>query len=315
VVGYLSLVSKDGDFDYLERIILGQVAPVLALEFAREKERSEVESRYQLEAFMDILQGNYQQPEEMLARARLLGFDLAIPQAVAIFETLPTEPDHPPGALRAQWSKRIRDELLRAWPTAWILSESRRVTALLPLPDLDNNSSNTENTVLTRLERVHTRLQQSQGSRASLPVYSGGVGRTAKNLQDIPRSFREAQQALEIGRRLFGENKLHSFAQLGIYRLLFHLDGHSELAEFYQETLGPLLNADTRGDGTLIETLEGFFRCNGNLSETARTMHLHRNSLLYRLGRIEEILGRSLEDAELRLSLQIALKIRHLLKE
>ena len=314
VVGYLSLVGKDSDFDYLERIILGQVVPILALEFAREKERSEVESRYQLEAFMDVLQGNYQQPEEMLARARLLGYDLATAQVVAIFEVLPAAPEHPPGAPPAQWSKRIRDELLRAWPGAWVLSESRRVTALLPLPLSENSSSiESENSILTRLERVHTRLQQSQGSNTNLPVYSGGLGRMAKNLQDISRSFREAQQALEIGRRLFGENKLHSFAQLGIYRLLFHLDGQSELTEFYQETLGPLLKADTRGDGSLIETLECYFRCNGNLSETARAMHFHRNSLLYRLGRIEEILGRSLEDAEFRLSLQIALKIRHLL--
>jgi purine catabolism regulator len=201
--------------------------------------------------------------------------------------------------------------MLRAWPTAWVLSEPRRVTALLPLTLADN--TNNENTILTRLERVQTRLQQ--GGSNHLPTYSVGLGRIAKNLQAIPQSYREAQQALEIGHRLFGENKLHSFAHLGIYRLLFHLDGHPELTAFYQETLGPLLNADTRGDGTLIETLESFFRCNGNLSETARTMHLHRNSLLYRLGRIEEILGRSLEDAELRLSLQVALKIRHLLKE
>src|SRR5207248_8977120 len=97
VVGYLSLVGNDSDFDYLERIVLGQVAPILALEFAREKERSEVESRYQLEAFMYVMQGNYQQPEEMLARARLLGSDLATPQVVAILETPPTEPDHPSG--------------------------------------------------------------------------------------------------------------------------------------------------------------------------------------------------------------------------
>ena len=136
----------------------------------------------------------------------------------------------------------------------------------------------------------------------------------AKNLQSIPQSFREAQQALEIGRRLFGEDKLHSFARLGVYRLLFYLDGQSELTDFYQETLGPLLHQDARNEGALIETLEGFFRCNGNLSETARTMHLHRNSLLYRLGRIEELLGHSLEDPELRLSLQIALKIHHVRK-
>lgn len=315
VVGYLSLIGKDGDFDYMERIILGQVAPILAMEFAREKERSEVESRYQLEAFMDVLQGNYQQPEEMLARARLLGYNLTTPQVVAIFEISPTETEYFPGSAQSQWSRRLRDEILRAWPTSWVLTEPRRVTALLSLMGGEqyNGPIEDENAILTRLERVHVRLQQSKGINSNLPVYSGGLGRITKDLPGIPQSFREAQQALEIGRRLYGENKLHLFTRLGVYRLLFHLDGQNELTEFYQETLGPLLPAANRGDTTLIETLEGFFHCNGNLSETARSMHLHRNSLLYRLGRIEEILGRSLEDSELRLSLQIALKIHHLL--
>ncbi len=317
VVGYLSLAGKDGDFDYMERIILGQVAPILAMEFAREKERSEVESRYQLEAFMDVLQGNYSQPEEMLARARLLGYNLTSPQIVAIFEIAVSEPVYVSGSPKSQWSRRLRDELLRVWPTGWILTEPRRVTVLLPLAETepDNGKVGEENEVFTWLERVHTRILQSKGNNSALPVYSGGVGRIARDLVSIPQSFREAQQALEIGRRLFGENQLHLFAQMGVYRLLFLLDGQDELLEFYQETLGPLLPTANRGDSTLLETLEGFFRCNGNLSETARAMHLHRNSLLYRLGRIEENLGRSLEDSELRLSLQIALKIHHLLHE
>ena len=314
IVGYLSLIGDDNDFDYLERIILGQVAPILALEFAREKERSEVESRYQLEAFMDVLQGNYQQPDEMLARARLLGYDLTTPQIVALFETLSNGTDDTSGGFQAQWSRRVREELLRTWPTGWILAETSKVTAILPLNQSEIESTEPDTLLLARLERVHTRLQQNQGFNVSLPAYSIGLGRTAYTLATIPESLRQAQQALEIGRRLFGENKLHSFAHLGIYRLLFHLNGQNELNEFYTETLGPLLQADTRADSTLIETLEGFFRCNGNLSETARVMHLHRNSLLYRLGRIEEILGRSLDDSELRLSLQIALKIHHLLK-
>ncbi len=316
VVGYLSLIGSDGDFDYLERITLGQVVPILALEFAREKERSAVESRYQQEAFMDVLQGSYQQPDEMLARARLLGYDLTTSQVVAIFEMYPNEPEHPIGSPQAQWGRRIRNELLLAWPASWVLPESRRVIAILPLTASDNKNSNNnrdaDNTILTRLERVQTRLQQSNNN--GLPPYGIGLGRVATHLQGIPQSYREAQQALEIGQRLFGENKLHSFTHLGVYRLLFHLVGQSELNDFYQETLGPLLNADTRGDNTLIDTLEGYFRCNGNLSETARAMHLHRNSLLYRLGKIEEALGQSLDDSELRLSLQIALKIRHLLQ-
>ena len=138
IVGYLSLIGKDGDFDYLERIILGQVAPILAIEFARERERSEVESRYQTEAFMDVVQGSYQQAEEMLARARLLGYDLTSPQAVVMFELSPNEQDYPASSLKAQWIKRLRDELLRAWPGCWMLSEARRVTALLPVENGDN---------------------------------------------------------------------------------------------------------------------------------------------------------------------------------
>jgi len=266
-----------------------------------------------VEAFTDVLQGHYQQPEEMLARARILGYDLVPLQVVVIFEVSPTESDYQNGSSPAQWSKRVRDELLRDWPTCWILSEARRIIALLPVQDVEGalqDEHECENNLFSRLERMHARVIPARSF--GFPLYSCGIGRIAKNLQGIPQSFREAQQALEIGRRLFGEGKLHSFVHLGVYRLLFHLDGQDELDDFYQEMLGPLLAHDARNDGTLVETLEGFFRCNGNLSETARVMHLHRNSLLYRLDRIEAILGRSLEDSELRLSLQIALKIHHL---
>src|SRR5207253_9512637 len=90
----------------------------------------------------------------------------------------------------------------------------------LPLAAADNNrphsESDIENTLVTRLERLQARLQQNKNT--VLPVFSIGLGRTAKNVQAIPQSFRQTQQALEIGRRLFGENKIHSFAHLGVYR-------------------------------------------------------------------------------------------------
>jgi purine catabolism regulator len=314
-VGYLSLIGKDIDFDYLERLILGQVTPILALEFARERDRNEVESRYSAEALMDVLQGNYQQTDEILTRARLLGYDLLVPHIVAIFEIGQNEPEYPASSFQHQWSKRIRDEILRIWPTCWISFEARRVLALLPINESTGIiESEFEKTISTRIDRVQARLQQGRMNNGNLPTVTVGIGRVAKDVQQISQSYREAQQALEIGRRLFGEGKIHYFARLGIYRLLFHLYGHQELTDFYQETLGPLAESDSRSNNALIETLECFFNCNGNLSETARTMHLHRNSLLYRLGRIEELLGRSLEDPELRLSLLIALKIRHMLR-
>ena len=284
------------------------------MEFARERDRNEVESRYSAEALMDVLQGNYQQTDEILTRARLLGYDLLVPQIVAIFEIGQNEPEYPTSSFQAQWSKRIRDELQRIWPTCWVSFEARRVLALLPSNEsIGIDESEIEKVIFTRMDRVQARLQQGKIGNGNLPIFTAGIGRIADDVQQISQSYREAQQALEIGRRLFGEGSIHYFARLGIYRLLFHLYEHEELSDFYQETLAPLLESDSHSSA-LLETLECFFNCNGNLSETARTMHLHRNSLLYRLGRIEELLGRSLEDAELRLSLQIALKIRHMLK-
>ncbi|MGH2506436.1 MAG: helix-turn-helix domain-containing protein [Ktedonobacteraceae bacterium] len=317
VVGYLSLVGSSDNFDHLERLIMGQVAPILSLEFARERERSKVESRYQREAFMDVVQGAYQHAEEILARARLLGYDLTGPQAVVLFEISPDETVYAASGPYMQWSKHLRDELLRTWPNAWVIHEPHRVMAFLSY--LRNGSGHVsatqlgdEQAIQSSLERVQARLQAHYPRHA--PFYTGGIGQLATDVQAIPQAWREAQQALEIGRRLFGEGKLHSFARLGIYRLLFPLYGEQALLDFYQETLGPLLDTEIRSNQALLETLESFFRCNGNLSETARAMHLHRNSLLYRLSRIEELLGHSLEDAELRLSLQIALKIRVLLE-
>ena len=307
VVGYLSLIGDENTFDYSERLVLNHVTPILAIEFARARERSEVENRYHVEAFMNVVQGYYQQPEEILARVRHLGYDLAGPQVVVIFAVSPDEVLSETTV--TQWARRVRDEVVRVWPTCWLIHEAQRVLGIIPITLVEEKEQRDENeqVLASHLERLVTRLQQSH-----IPAFSCGIGRIAENVQNIPQSFREAQRAVEIGSRLFGEGKIHSFAQLGIYRLLFYLDGQSELTNFYQELLGPLLEYDARHDGTYIETLECYFRYNGNLSQTARTMHFHRNSLLYRLERIEEILGRSLEDADLRLSLQIALKIHHL---
>src|SRR5579883_1382364 len=210
VVGYLSLIGDAGDFDHLERLILGQVAPILSLEFARERERSKVEGRYQSEAFMDVVQGSYQQAEEMLARARLLGHDLSLPHVVVMFELSPNEPDYATGSLKAQWGKRLREELLRGWPTGWILVETRRVTALLPATNGEyaageSHERDREDALFARVERVYNRVRSSSGGRnsgaARLPVFSGGIGRIAADLQGIPDAYREAQRALEIGRR------------------------------------------------------------------------------------------------------------------
>src|SRR5205823_11974192 len=188
-VGYLSLIGRDTDFDYLERLILGQVTPIIALEFARERDRNEVESRYSAEALMDVLQGNYQQTDEILTRARLLGYDLLVPQIVAIFEIGQMEPEYPASSFQTQWSKRIRDELQRIWPTCWVSFEARRALALLPTNEsFGVTESEFEKTISTRMDRVQARLQQGRIGNGNLPTFTAGIGRVAKDVQQISQS-------------------------------------------------------------------------------------------------------------------------------
>ena len=109
-----------------------------------------------------------------------------------------------------------------------------------------------------------------------------------------------------MGLQLFGAGSVTCFADLGIYRLLFSLKQSRELAAFYNEYLGTLADYDRKHDGELTHTLKVYLHYSG-IADTARAIHVHRNTLLYRLSRIQEITGADLEDGETRLTLHLAM--------
>ncbi len=73
--------------------------------------------------------------------------------------------------------------------------------------------------------------------------------------------------------------------------------------------LDPLIRYDREHDGDLLHTLRVYFQCEGNVRRGAELLFLHRNGLIYRLGRIESLLGVSLSDPESRMGLQVALLV------
>jgi len=137
-----------------------------------------------------------------------------------------------------------------------------------------------------------------------------GIGRRASGPRDILASYSEAEQAARIGQRFLGGDRTLSFDELGVYRVIARVEERATLEAFRREYLGPLEDYDDRHATELVETLEGFFACNGNHARAAELLHLHRNTLLYRLERVEALTGHDLDDSDTRLSLQLALKIR-----
>lgn len=138
-------------------------------------------------------------------------------------------------------------------------------------------------------------------------VVAVGVGQIRTGLAGIRQSHQEAKQALAVGRRLHGVGGLTRFEDLGVYRLIFAAEHVEELAVFHDEALSKLIDYDRTHGGDLIKTLKAFFDANCGPKEAAGILDVHRNTVLYRLQRIQEISGLNLDAADVRLRLHLAL--------
>lgn len=119
-----------------------------------------------------------------------------------------------------------------------------------------------------------------------------GVGTAKSNLSELKISLQQAKHILTFSKN---SKKKHSyfFEYLGLYKLLFKID-IKDLQCFYQETIGLLEKYDTAQESELTRDLIGLLEANGNLNQASEQLFLHRNTLRYRLQKIEEITGRSL---------------------
>jgi sugar diacid utilization regulator len=136
----------------------------------------------------------------------------------------------------------------------------------------------------------------------------GGLGGEHPGLRGISRSYLEAQQAVEVGRKLRPEAPLHHYDEVAPYLVLAQ---NPMVAERYvHHVLGPLVGADSRG--ALMETLEAVL-AQGTVKNAAAALRLHRHTVLYRMEKLRELLGADLDEPILRQRLQLALDLRKLL--
>ncbi len=144
------------------------------------------------------------------------------------------------------------------------------------------------------------------------PARRIGVSRAVSDQAMIARAVRDANRALDVATRVAGAPRAIAFDEMGVYRLLTGADP-DELTEFCDATVGALREADVRNGGGLMQTLEAFLAAGGGLQETATAIHAHRNTVSYRIERIERLLGTSVRDPEARLVLGLAVRARALL--
>lgn len=124
-----------------------------------------------------------------------------------------------------------------------------------------------------------------------------GIGSVVDNIRDIGRSFKEAQTALEVGGIFDNDRSIVSYNKLGLGRLIYQLP--TTLCKLFLKEVFPE-GAYESLDAEMLTTIQKFFENNLNVSETSRQLYVHRNTLVYRLDKIEKITGldlRKFDDA------------------
>lgn len=113
---------------------------------------------------------------------------------------------------------------------------------------------------------------------------------------------------------LFSNKDIVYYRSLDIIRLLYPLKDGSEIQEYYTSTIKKIEKYDEVNGTSLMDTLEVFFRYDNKKTVVASKLFIHVETLRYRLNRIEEITGYSLDTSEGIFALQMGLKLKKLIK-
>jgi len=142
-----------------------------------------------------------------------------------------------------------------------------------------------------------------------------GIGGVCRDPRDVARSYAQAQRTTQTLKRLGRAGTVSAFADLGILRLLLQVPDLAELRSFAADVLGKLSLHEQEHKSEYLTTLACYFRENNSPQRASRILHVHPNTVAYRVKRIEEITGLHLDHYTDRLIAQVALEILDALGE
>ena len=156
------------------------------------------------------------------------------------------------------------------------------------------------------MEEVALRIEEALRADGESRVFVG-IGTLALHLRDLAKSYKEAQIAIEVGKVFDTERYVINYENLGIGRLIYQLP--TTLCEMFLQEVFKKNPIDALDQETLF-TIYKFFENNLNVSETARKLFVHRNTLVYRLEKIKKLTGLDLREFDDAITFKVALMVK-----
>ena len=206
--------------------------------------------------------------------------------------------------IKNDFSKIVYEAFCRNGKKALTLSRSDSVIFLVQSREEDNED----------IKRIIDEIRKEVSARLYGLSLKAGVGKRYIELNDFRRSFKEADQAMRIARSEGGADTTVFYENMGIYTLLVGIKERSILEGYYLEIMRPLLEYDKINNADLLRTLEVYLDENCNITTASERLFIHRNTMKYRIKKIEELTRSDLRDLKTCMKFEVGFKAGKLLE-
>lgn len=301
-IGTIFYVEDKHTINQYEQLALKRLADILTQYFWRSHRQSEVEQMGRNKWILDAVYGKMSHLE-IVKKIREEHPRLPLREAII-------------GIKPYQTSLLVRDREINSETTSIMLlrtilddfgfhlytvkDNARNVYVLLLLCQFSGN-------LLQRLEQA---LEKLKVNDHHLPLQNDlqwlSFGKVVQDFSALPKSYETALSTLAY------QQKIHKLAKpfynhLTIYRLIDQMSNEQELQELVMEYIGPIIEFDQKNKSELRKTLQVYLKNLGSKNDTAKELHIVRQTLYHRLQRIEELLGSDFLEPKKRLMLEFSL--------
>lgn len=312
IYGHLFTWSTDMPLGGFDLAIIESASTTISLSILQELSVKEVEIRYRSDFFEDLVSMDLKRRKKALDRARFFNlkednFYIIEVMSFKIKGDNPINREMDIDCMMDLINTTVTtiEELMDYYGLKGIVSTKiNGIQILLGFSET--------NSIMSKLEVFNNKLIKILNNKYKDIESRIGVGRIYKDLENVNKSFLDAVRTVRIGKSITNK-EIVTYDELGIFKILSQDYLNDELEDFYNSVLKPLVEYDEKKATDLVKTLEVYFKNNGNLTKISKELYTHYNTVLYRIGRINQITGMDIEDPHDRLNLEIALKIKELL--
>lgn len=136
------------------------------------------------------------------------------------------------------------------------------------------------------------------------------IGNRVKNIENLSNSYKKSLNVLKIQKCKNISQDIMLYKELGIYKLLLSIEDQEVLHEFYNENLYPIIKYDELNQTDYFKVLNSYLKNNGSIKAVSEELFYHKNTICYKINKIQELIDCNLSDLKVRTNLTIAMMVK-----